>query len=351
MENAAQTHVVIMAGGVGSRLWPASTPDMPKQFMDLLGVGKSMIQLTVERFAPVCPEENFWVVTSERYADIVRRQLPQIPAGQILTEPEPRNTAPCIAYACWKISAHSPGANIIVTPSDALVLDTTRFSSIICTALSWTRKGRNIVTIGIAPSRPETGYGYICAEEKDLDRIVKVRQFKEKPDLETAQEYLHAGNFFWNAGIFVWNAETIMSEMRAHCPQIAGIMDLIAPSFYTPDEARAVKELFPQCEKISIDYAVMEKSGNIYVIASDIGWSDLGSWSSIKQHIPADENGNSKVGMDIRLFNTSGTIVHTANEKTVVVDGLENFIVAENDDMLLVCPLSDEQLIRQFSSK
>ena len=349
MENAMHTHVVIMAGGIGSRLWPASTPDMPKQFMDLLGVGKTMIQLTFERFSSICPARNVWVVTSERYADIVRSQLPMVPGEQVLTEPEPRNTAPCIAYACWKISACDREANIVVTPADALVLDTVRFTSVISTALSRTRDSGSIVTIGIAPSRPETGYGYICAEEKGLDKVVKVSQFKEKPNLTTAQEYLKAGNYFWNAGIFVWNAATIMSEMRAHSPQIAGIMDRIAASFGTASEADVLKELFPQCEKISIDYAVMEKSANIYVIASDIGWSDLGSWSSIKQHIPSDENGNVKVGGDVRLFNTSGTIVHAAKEKTVIVDGLENYIVAESNGRLLVCPLSDEQLIKQFS--
>ncbi|MCQ2147883.1 MAG: mannose-1-phosphate guanylyltransferase, partial [Bacteroidales bacterium] len=286
------THVVIMAGGIGSRLWPISTPEMPKQFIDVLGVGKSLIQLTVDRFLPVCDKANFWVVTSAKYVDIVKAQLHDIPEDQILAEPVARNTAPCIAYACWKISKKYPDANIVVTPADALVLKTEKFADVISKALAETDGSSKIVTVGINPTRPETGYGYICSTSTEQDRVVKVEEFKEKPNLETAKKYVAAGNYFWNAGIFVWNVNTITSQLREHAPQIAGVMDKLSESFYTENEPAALAELFPTCDKISIDYAVMEKSKDIYVVASDLGWSDLGSWGSIKTHIPADAQAN-----------------------------------------------------------
>lgn len=359
------THVVIMAGGVGSRLWPVSLPEKPKQFIDLLGIGKTLIQMTVDRFRPVCDLGHFWVVTSEAYVGIVREQLPEIPKEQILAEPVPRNTAPCIAYACWKIKAKYPDANIIVTPADALVINVQKFADVIRKALNFTEGSGNIVTIGIQPSRPETGYGYIQAEERRTDEIVKVSEFKEKPDLPTAQSYIAAGNYFWNAGIFVWSCKTIISELRKHAPQIAGVMDSIAASFGTWKEEETLRELFPTCEKISIDYAVMEKSKEIFVIASDLGWSDLGSFSSIKEHIPmpeddpvpdggsakAIEGDNKVIGKDIRLFGCEGCIVHAEGSETVVVSGLKDYIVAVKDGDVLVCPISEEQLIKEYSAR
>ena len=358
------THVVIMAGGIGSRLWPLSTPGKPKQFMDLLGIGKTMLQMTVERFQPVCDKDNFWVVTSEAYAGIVREQLPTIPEDHILSEPEPRNTAPCIAYACWKIAASYPDANIVVTPADALVINVQKFAAAIRKALNFTNGTGRIVTVGIEPSRPETGYGYINAEERVPDEIVKVREFKEKPDLETARGYVSAGNYFWNAGIFVWDCKTIVSEMREHAPQIAGVMDAIAASFGSWKEEETLRELFPTCEKISIDYAVMEKSKDIYVIASDLGWSDLGSFSSIKENIPmpdedpvpdggaakAVEGGSKVIGRDIRLFGCEGCLVHAEDASTVIVSGLKDYIVAVKDGKVLVCPLSEEQKVKDYSA-
>lgn len=359
------THVVIMAGGVGSRLWPVSLPEKPKQFIDLLGIGKTLIQMTVDRFRPVCDLGNFWVVTSEAYVDIVREQLPDIPKEQILAEPVPRNTAPCIAYACWKISAKHPDANIIVTPADALVINVQKFAAAIRKALNFTDGSGKIVTVGIEPTRPETGYGYIQAAERQPDEIVKVLEFKEKPDLQTAKYYIAAGNYFWNAGIFVWSCKTIISELRTHAPQIAGVMDRIAASFGTWKEKETLDELFPTCEKISIDYAVMEKSKEIFVIASDLGWSDLGSFSSIKEHIPmpeedpvpdggsvkAVEGDNKVIGKDIRLFGCEGCIVHAEGSKTVVVSGLKDYIVAVKDGDVLVCPISEEQMIKEYSAK
>jgi mannose-1-phosphate guanylyltransferase len=344
------THVVIMAGGIGSRLWPLSTPERPKQFIDILGVGKTLIQLTVERFLPVCAPDKFWVVTSEKYVDIVREQLPDIPLDQILAEPEPRNTAPCIAYACWKIAQRYPAANIVVTPADALVLKTAEFAEVIRKALAATDGTDAIVTVGIAPTRPETGYGYIFATDAVKGAVVKVSAFKEKPDPATAEEYLHDGHYFWNAGIFVWNVKTITRQLRAYAPQIAEVMDTIAPALFTDAETSVLRKLFPTCEKISIDYAVMEKSRNIYVIAEDLGWSDLGSWGSIKTHVTPDADGNAVVGGDIRLFGCKDCIVHTAGEKTVVVEGLDGYIVTESEGRLLVCRLSEEQRIKEFSS-
>ena len=344
------THVVIMAGGVGSRLWPLSTPEVPKQFIDVLGVGRSLIQLTVDRFAPVCAPDHFWVVTGEKYVDLVKEQLPAIPADQILAEPEGRNTAPCIAYASWKIQKKDPEANIVVTPADALVLKTAEFADTIRKALEFTQKRDAIVTVGIAPTRPETGYGYIHAAEALHGQLVKVSEFKEKPDLDTAIGYLEDGHYFWNAGIFVWNVSTIVSELRAYAPQIAEVMDQLAPSFFTEQETPELRRLFPTCEKISIDYAVMEKSPRIYVIAEDLAWSDLGSWGSIKTHLEPDAEGNAVLGEDVRLFGCKDCFVHTAGEKRVVVEGLEGYIVAESKDRLLICRLSQEQHIKEFSA-
>lgn len=345
-----QTHVVIMAGGIGSRFWPMSTPEYPKQFIDVMGVGKSLIQLTVERFKGICPKENFWVVTSEKYVDIVKEQLPQIPAQHILAEPEARNTAPCIAYACWKIRKEFPQANIVVTPSDALVIDTAEFARCIAVALEKTADSQAIVTLGMMPTRPETGYGYIAAQgEADAKGICKVEAFKEKPDVETAKGYLAAGNYFWNAGIFVWNADTITNAIHRYAPQIAGVMDELEPALFTDKEAEELKRLFPTCEKISIDYAVMEKAEDIFVLPAEFGWSDLGSWGSLRTLLPQDEAGNAKVGGRVDMYNCRNCVVHAAEHRQVVLEGLDGYIVAEKNGQLLVCRLSEEQRIKDFA--
>lgn len=350
MKGCEHTNIVIMAGGIGSRLWPVSTPEMPKQFIDLLGVGKSLLQLTVERFRPVADIAGMWVVTSENYVDIVRRQLPEMPADHILAEPVPRNTAPCIAYACWRIMREDPEANIVVTPSDAIVLKTELFSEIISKALEFTASSSSIVTVGIHPDRPETGYGYICSSSKEEDNVVKVNEFREKPDKDTAGRYLAAGNYYWNAGIFVWSVSTIVDQMRRHAPQIAGMMDKIAWTFGTEEEKAALAEFFPQCDKISIDYAVMEKSDSIYVISADLGWSDLGSWTSAGSHIAEGTDGNRVVGKDVRLIDSEGCIVHAEDCKKVVVKGLKDYVVACRGGNLLVCPAADEQKIKDYAA-
>ena len=350
MHNFNDIQIIIMAGGVGSRFWPMSTPDYPKQFIDVMGVGRSLIQLTVDRLKPICPVENMWVVTNEKYIRIVKEQIPDMPVDNILAEPEARNTAPCIAYACWKIQKKHPDANIVVTPSDALVINTSEYQRVLSKALSYTSDKNAIVTIGIKPSRPETGYGYIAAAEPtSVDEIYKVEAFKEKPNQETAEQYLAAGNYYWNAGIFVWNIDTISKAIRTFQPNLASIMDEMAPSFYTEQEKEVVGRLFPTCEKISIDYAVMEKSKEIYTLPAEFGWSDLGSWGSLRTLIPQDEAGNAKVGKDISLYECKNCVVHAADESKVVVQGLNGYIVAEKNGQLLVCSSKEEQRIKEFA--
>lgn len=347
-----ETHVVIMAGGIGSRFWPMSTPQLPKQFVDILGVGKTLIQLTVERFAPLCPQENFWVVTGERYVDLVKQQVPQLLDDHIIAEPQGRGTAPCIAYACWKIAQKHPDANIVFTPSDALVIDVTEFRRVIRAALEFTESQHSIVTIGIKPDRPETGYGYIAEGEKvEGTDICKVDSFREKPSLEVAKDYLRQGIYLWNAGIFVWNVSTITSALRTYTPVLAETMDEMSVAFYTDSEKEVVARLFPTCEKISIDYAVMEKADCIYTLPASFGWSDLGTWGSLRTLMPQDEEGNAVVGENVKLIGSKGCIVHTPELSKVIVQGLEGYIVAQHGDRLLICRLDDEQNITRYVSE
>lgn len=338
-----------MAGGIGSRFWPMSTPEYPKQFIDVMGCGRTMIQMTVERFSGICPMTNFWVVTSEQYVAMVREQLPEIPVENIIAEPCARNTAPCIAYACWKIKEKDSSANIVVTPSDALVLDVEEFRRIVREALDFTAEGKRIVTLGIKPTRPETGYGYIAAlDALEGSEICSVESFREKPSLEVAKEYLAAGNYLWNAGIFVWNISTIVESLRVFAPSIAQKMDLMAPSFFTDSEGAVVGEVFPTCEKMSIDYAVMEKADYIYTFPSDFGWSDVGTWGSLWILLPHDENGNAVVGNNVHLYNCKGCIVHAPQAESVVLEGMEDCIVVEREGRVLICRLSEEQRIKDF---
>ena len=336
------THIVIMAGGVGSRFWPLSTPEYPKQFIDVLGCGRTLIQLTVDRFAGICPAENFWVVTNAAYVDIVKAQLPSIPADHILAEPAARNTAPCIAWACWRIKEEDPSANVVVTPSDAVVMNPEEFRRVIGNALDFTASRDAIVTVGIRPSRPETGYGYVEAGEAVAGEICSVAAFKEKPDAPTAQTYLEAGRYLWNAGIFVWNIRTIVDALRRYKPGIAADMDRMM-------ETGDVQGIFPQCEKISIDYAVMEKADYIYTCPSDFGWSDVGTWGSLWTLKERDENGNAVVGDDVRLFDCKNCIIHTPDLKKVVIQGLEDCIVSKHGDRLLISRKDHEQQITDYS--
>ena len=340
-----------MAGGVGSRFWPMSTPDTPKQFIDITGCGQTLIQLTADRFSSVVAPENVWVVTSARYRDLVREQLPAVPESHILQEPCMRNTAPCIAYAGWKIKAADPDASVVVTPADHVVIDVAEFRRVIAKALDFVGDSSSILTLGMRPTRPETGYGYIAADRSRTvaGEINPVESFREKPLLDKAVEYLAAGNYFWNSGLFIWNVATLERSFRTYCQGIAAIFDELSPLFYTAGEQEAVNRLFPTCENISIDYAVMEKADDIYVFPADFGWSDLGTWGSLHTLLPKDENGNACVGDGVKMIESSHCIVNMPAGKRVVVQGLDGCIVVEKNGTLLICRLADEQRIKEFS--
>lgn len=338
------THVVIMAGGIGSRFWPLSTPKYPKQFIDIIGCGKTLIQLTVDRLQGICPMSNFWVVTNAAYVGIVRSQLPYLNPEHILAEPAARNTAPCIAWACWNIKAVDPDANVLVTPADAVVMDTVEFRRVITNALNFTAKSDGIVTIGIRPSRPETGYGYVEMAEEVDGEIKRVKAFKEKPELSVAEQYVTSGNYLWNAGIFVWNVKTIDESIRRYKPNIANDMDRIIA---TGD----VQHIFPVCERISIDFAVMEPAaadGKVYTHPADCGWSDLGNWASLHDKLQLDPNCNGAVG-NVHFYECSNCVVHVEDARKVVLQGLDGYIVSLKNGQLLVCRRSEEQRIKDFS--
>jgi mannose-1-phosphate guanylyltransferase len=361
-----KNHLIIMAGGVGSRFWPMSTPERPKQFIDVLGIGKSLIQLTVERFDTVIPIENVWIVTSEKYKNIVREQLPGVPESQILLEPCMRNTAPCIEYVSRKIYAKYPDANLVFSPADHIVLDINTFREVIKNSLEFTKDREAILTLGMMPTRPETGYGYIKAissqqsavsgQQFNLCRDVtpvasnihKVEAFKEKPNLETAKSYLNEGGYYWNAGIFIWNVKMVVNTISNLVPDLASVFDKIEPYFYTEQEQEIVNQYFPTCPNISIDYAVMEKSEEVFVYPANFGWSDLGTWGSLYTHLDQDENRNATVGQNINLIDCKNCIVHTPSERKVVIQGLDNYIIAESDNTLLICRKEDEQLIKDW---
>ncbi len=341
-----------MAGGIGSRFWPMSTSERPKQFIDVLGCGRTLLQLTVDRFKGVCPEENVWVVTSAAYAQVVHEQLPGVPESHILQEPCRRNTAPCIAYVSWRIKTENAKANIVVAPSDHVVLDTAEFRRVVTSALRFTAENDSIVTLGMKPTRPETGYGYIqadlstpCARNKE---IYQVDSFREKPDLKTAERYISRPNYFWNSGIFIFRVSTIVNALRIYAPEISEIFEGLQEVYGTEQEQEAINNRFPNSPSISIDYAVMEKAEEIYVFPADFGWSDLGTWGSLYERMPADSKGNVCIGDDIKLYDCHDCIIHTTDERRVIMQGLDGYIVAEKDHALLICKRSEEQRIRQF---
>jgi len=344
-----------MAGGVGSRFWPMSTEERPKQFIDVLGTGKTLLQLTVERFGQLVPAENVWVVTNAKYADIVASQLPDMPRQNILCEPCRRNTAPCIAYVSWRIKSRDPKANIVVTPSDHIVTNVQEFQRVVAECMDFTQDSDAIVTLGMKPTRPETGYGYIQADLSAPSlrnkQIFRVDSFREKPDLQTAEQYIKKSNYYWNAGIFIWNVSTIVNAFRVYQPRMAKTFEDMLPVYGTDSEQDVVNEHFPKCENISVDYAIMEKAEEIFVCPADFGWSDLGTWGSLLTQSHRDLYGNAAIGPDISLFESHNCIVHTTQERKVVVQGLDGYIVAENDNTLLICKLSEEQRIKQFSGQ
>lgn len=350
----SNNHLVIMAGGIGSRFWPMSTSERPKQFIDVLGVGKSLLQLTYERFSGFDPK-NIWVITNQRYVGLVHQQLPDVPFENILQEPCRRNTAPCIAYVSWRIKSIDPKANVVVSPSDHIVTDVEEFRRIIKLCMDFTQDSDAIVTLGMKPNRPETGYGYIKADlsmnSLRQKQIYRVDKFKEKPSLEKAQEYIKESDYFWNAGIFIWSVSSIVNAFRVYQPAISKIFENLLSVYGKKEEQEFINKVYPECENISVDYAIMERVEEIFVCPADFGWSDLGTWGSLQMQAKHDLYGNTLIGNKIDMYECNNCIVHTLQQKQVVIQGLDNYIVAEKDGILLICKLSEEQRIRQFSGE
>ena len=336
-----------MAGGIGSRFWPLSKDNYPKQFLDILGTGKSFIRSTYERFSPVIPDENFLVVTNKAYKQLVLEHLPMLRPDQVLCEPARRNTAPCIAYAAYHIQSRCADANIVVTPADHLVTNEIEFQRIIRLGFNFLANNpQALMTIGIKPSRPETGYGYIQVPKQDtLPEVVKVEMFKEKPDYDTAVKFVAEGNYFWNSGIFLWTLDGIMNAFKQYLPDVIEVFDKGIYNFGTPEEQDFINDHFIDCPNISIDYGVMEKSPNTYTIPADFGWSDIGTWGSLFTHAKKDEAGNAKRGKVVAV-DTKNTIINIEEDTEAVVEGLEDYLVAYRDHSLLVCKLHDEQQIK-----
>ena len=344
------TYVVIMAGGVGTRFWPFSRTSYPKQFHDVLGTGRTLLQQTADRFDGICPPEHIFIVTSALYKDLCQQQLPQLSDDQVLCEPIARNTAPCIAYACYKIAQHDPEANIIVAPADHIILKEEEFQRTIKTALEETKDQDILVTFGIQPSRPDTGYGYIQyipTEGESAQPIKKVKTFTEKPHLELAQEFVASGEFVWNAGIFVWNAQAIIKAFEAYLPEVAEIFEEGNDAYYTEREKAFVDKAYSLTGSISIDNGVMEKAKNVHVVLSDFGWSDLGTWKSLYEVSDKNEDFNVIDG-HIMLYDTKNCIIKTPKDRLVVVNGLDGYIVAEYDNVLMICRKEEEQKVKSF---
>ncbi len=345
-------YCIIMAGGIGSRFWPLSKDNYPKQFLDILGTGKSFIRSTYERFSPVIPDENFLVVTNKAYKQLVLEHLPMLRPDQVLCEPARRNTAPCIAYAAYHIQSRCSNANIVVTPADHLVTNEIEFQRIIRLSFDFLAKNRNaLMTIGIKPSRPETGYGYIQVPKQDtLPAVVKVEMFKEKPDYDTAVKFVANGNYFWNSGIFLWTLNGIMQAFKQYLPEMVEVFEKGIYNFGTPEEQDFINDHFVDCPNISIDYGIMEKSPNTFTIPADFGWSDIGTWGSLFTHAKKDEAGNALRGNVVSVDNRN-TIINIEEGTEAVVEGLEDYLVAYRDHSLLVCRLHDEQQIKVWIEK
>ncbi len=341
-------YCVIMAGGVGSRFWPISRLDRPKQFLDILDTGKTFIQSTYDRFARFIPAENFLVVTNSGYKPLVLEQLPQLKEDQVLCEPLGRNTAPCITYAAFRLKAMNPQATMIVTPSDHLIIDEEEFGRVICEAADFASHKDVLVTIGLKPTRPATGYGYIQAEKPIVENgMNSVKTFTEKPNLEFAEAFVKSGEFFWNSGIFVWTVDSIMKPPRRLLPETYALFESIGADFNPPREQAGIDRLYPECRSISIDYGIMEKADNVYVRTADFGWSDIGTWGSLYEYARKDADGNTGEGNTFP-FETRNCLVRIPKDKIAVIDGLDDFIVVDTPDVLMICPKANEQNIKRF---
>jgi mannose-1-phosphate guanylyltransferase len=345
-------YCVIMAGGIGSRFWPMSKTSHPKQFIDILGTGKTLIQQTFERFLTVCPKENIYVVTNDSYKQQVLDQLKGITEEQVLCEPMRRNTAPAIAYAAYKIKAINPEANLVVAPSDHIILKEESFTEVIMSALKACSTHEWLLTLGIKPSRPDTGYGYIQFTDSHPyaadQRLRKVKTFTEKPNHELAVTFLESGDFLWNSGIFIWTVKSIITAFEEHLPEVDNLFKEGMDEFNTSGEVDFINRIYPICKNISIDYGVMEKAQNVYVLESDFGWSDLGTWGSLFDIRSKDEHNNAVIGNNVMTFGTHDCIINMPKEKLVVLQGLHDYIVAEDENILLICKKQDEQQLREI---
>ncbi len=341
-------YCVIMCGGIGSRFWPYSRTNRPKQFIDFLGTGRTLLQMSYDRVLPIVPKENVIVVTNAQYAPLVKEQLPDLNDDQILLEPARRNTAPCIAWAAWHIAARDPEASMIVTPSDHLITREKEFEASIIKGFEFVENNDALLTLGITPIRPETGYGYIQIGKEAEEGIRKVKTFTEKPNLELAKVFLSTGEFFWNSGIFLWKASTIKNAFHQHASKIAAQFELGAELFGTPQEKDFIEEQFPACVSISVDFAIMEKAPNVYVECVTFGWNDLGTWSALYDNSPKNIDHNVAQNCNVLAYNSTGNIFAVDGEKLIVVDGLKDYIIADAGDVLLICPKSEEQRIKQM---
>jgi mannose-1-phosphate guanylyltransferase len=337
-----------MSGGIGSRFWPFSRENKPKQFLDFFGTGRSLLQQTFDRFVRIIPIKNIYIATNQMYADLVKQQLPELEDNQILLEPTRRNTAPCIAYASYHIQSINPSANIVVTPADHLVLQEQRFLKNIQTGLDFVSNFSALLTLGVKPSRPETGYGYIQTEDTGKNNIQRVKAFTEKPNFEMAKTFFESGEFFWNSGIFLWNVKTILDAFKLHLPDINTRLSKYLDKYNTPEEKKFIEEEYPMCENISIDYGIMEKADNVFMLIADFGWSDLGTWGSLYDLALKVDQKNVPLKCKSLFIESSNNLVSLADGKLAVIQGLNDYIVVESDNVLLICKKSDEQRIKQF---
>lgn len=341
-------YVVIMAGGIGSRFWPMSRQNYPKQFHDILGTGRTLLQQTIDRYQTVCPKENVFIVTNKDYYSLVKQQLPELDDHQILLEPIGRNTAPCVAYACAKIALKNPNAAVVVAPSDHVILKEEAFVSTVTNALELASSNDILITLGIKPSRPDTGYGYIKYLADTLGDAHKVKTFTEKPHLELAKEFIKSGDYVWNAGIFIWSVKSVDHALETFLPEMREIFTEGSAHFYTSKEQDFINVAYGQCKSISIDYGIMEKSENVYTLLSDFGWSDLGTWKSLYDISEHDQQGN-VINGNVMVYDTTNCIIKTTStDKLIVVQGLDNYIVAESDGVIMICDKDQEQKVKDF---
>lgn len=346
----SHTYVAIMAGGIGSRFWPQSRTAKPKQFLDILNTGKTLIQLTYERYLKLVPQENIYVVINDDYETLTKEQLPGLKDAQILKEPMRRNTAPCITYACDKIYARDKDATIIIAASDHLILEEAKFQEVIKQCIEFVSNNTYLVTIGIKPTKPATGYGYIQFEDENgEDNFYKVKTFTEKPSVEIAKTFLKSGDFLWNSGMFVWKAKTLLRAVVKYLPEVAEAFREGNKHYDTPTEKKFIQEAYSQCTNISIDYGVMEKAENVYTLPAEFGWSDIGSWDSLYEIYAHDYLGNAVSGKKVKIYDASHNMVMVPNDKLVVLQGLDGYCVIDTGDVLLICQKEKEQEIKQIT--